>query len=811
MNRKIKNIFIFSFLIATCSERSIHAESDVASSLKPSQKESDDALFEMAFGKKQKEKRIKLPLFLDRLSLGEVSFYIKGDKLLFVNSFELKFALARKINQEMVDKIPDSEKLAIKDLPDGILIKLFVDSLYSSVELAPYYYENNRIISDVYPEITGKKIYTASPFSHIFNYWYDFNRYENSGDEHSLDFSSAFNINSFVLENEFHWQKDFDENKLTRRQSTLTKDFESSGVRFQVGDVTFPTMNMQSQLTLLGATFKKEHTINPYRKIKPVNQFEFILDHKSYVTILVNDRPVRSEILDKGKHSIEDLVLDFGRNNIKIMIKDFGGEEKVYSYNWSGSNDLLRAGYNTYALSLGVKNTFKGVEPNYGNSDDYVLSANYMQGMSNNLTLGTFLQNEQEQSNLGASAFTSFSFGNLRFENSLSKNKLENDGQSKVGFSSELELENNLNSRFGDIRTILSYNYKSPFYSQFDSILKENVFRDTFRFDLSWYFNNYLNYSAGYDLQVASRAYDEDRITYSLGLGVRPFKNGVFNFSYQYRSDEDGKIENLFNMFFNYSFDDDHTYISTYHDLENHVNQVSLNHYPNKSQDSFYYRSRYNDEIDGQNASLSIGYRSRYFESEVTGVAHEGESDQINARLRGSIISTSSHTTFSTPVYDSFAYIKGKNSLEDKKIGLLNDVGGTGKKEFKNIITVPQLSSYHYFPVYMDPTHLEFGTSYDFEHFYLFPKYRSVVEVELGNVKSFTVYGKFKSSKLALKTGEMIRNDGFSVPFFTNRKGQFVVESMMPGSYEIFIENKKTRYDFNISDAKNPVINIGEL
>lgn len=777
-------------------------------------KQSEDKLFEKAFGSKQKEKRIKIPILIDKVSLGEVSFYILGKRITGIDTKELKEALLSKIEPSKIDTIFKDNKnsrVALADLPDDFKITLHLESLYVSLSLPPYYYENKRLISESYPDIAGKQIFTPVDYSHILNYWYDASIFEGQSAKHSLDLSSALNLKGYVLENDFNVTNIDSNTTITRKSTTLVKDFEESEARLQVGDFNFTTMNLQSQMTLLGFNYSKDYSLNPYKKIKPINQFEFILEHKSYVTIYVNDRPVRSEILEKGKHSIEDLVLDFGRNNIKISVKDFSGEQKEFKYSWAGSNELLRSGLSLYSHSFGVRSFYNDLKISYDQASDLVYSGFYQYGISDTLTTGLFSQIDKDQKLLGTSAFNSTSLGNLRFEVAA----LDDKPSERMGMTTNFEIENSFNSRVGDIRLVLAHQYKSPFYTPFNTVASENLFLHTFRFDTSWYINSYINYSLGFDQEIARKPELEDRITMSASVGLRPFRNGSLNFTYQNRKSETSEVSHLFNIFFNYSYDEKNLFLTTFHDIENKSNQVSLNHIPDKKQDSFYYRTRFDENQTSNKAEFSAGYKSRYFESEISGSSNQGKADYYNARLRGAIVSTLSNTTFSPPVYDSFSVIKGINSLEEKKIGLLNDVGGIGKKEFKNKLFIPQLSSYHYYPIYMDPTHLDIGNSYDYENFYIYPKYKSVVEVGLGNVKSFTVFGKFKDSKLSLKVGELVRDDGFTVSIFTNRSSKFVAQGLLPGKYEIFIENKRTNKYFNIKDdeqtKKLVVIQLGEL
>ncbi|EQC46231.1 fimbria/pilus outer membrane usher protein [Bacteriovorax sp. Seq25_V] len=772
-----------------------------------SQELSEEQMFQQAFGKKVLEKRIKIPLLLDNASLGEVSFYLKGREIIAVDTKELKEALGTKILPHYLSNFGDKEKIGINEIPKDIDFKLHLDSLYVALNLAPYYYENNRLIRDNYPNLSGKKIFTQAPFSHIFNYWYGFQKRENRTEDHSLDMSSALNYEGFVLENNVEWFKRDGESTFRRKKSVIVKDLIEYESRLQLGDVSYETTSLQTQLNLLGFSYAKNFSLNPYKKIQPINEFEFILERQSYVTIYVNDRPVRTEVLDKGRHSIEDLVLDYGRNNIKIAVREFNGIEKEFLYSWGSSTELLREGLSSFSHSIGVKSNYRDTTLSYEDTDSIMYSGFYKRGINRTFTFGGLTQFDKDQQLLGFSALNSLSFGNVDFEFAGIKDKTSDH----IGVKSILDLENSFSTKHGDMRLLFGHEYSSPFYASFGSIVLENKFLHKFRFDFSWYLNSYINFSLGRNTDISRVNKLSDRVTHSLGLGLQPVRNGKITFSYQNRRNEYKNTEHIFNVYMNYSLDEKKLYLNSFHDTQNDSHLVQVSHLPNQKQDSFYQRARVEKSPSQKSGKITGGFRSRYFEAESSITGEEGHDATIDLSLRGAIVSTVNSTTFSSPVYDSFALVQGKNSLEGKKIGLLNDIGGIGKKEFRRKLFIPQLTSYHYFPIYMDPTYLELGSSYDYENFFIYPKYRSVVEVGLGKIRSYTVFGRLENKDSVLKVGEFVGADGYSVPFFTNRRGQFSVESMLPGVYEIFIENKKIATRFEIKDQPNTVINLGVL
>lgn len=775
--------------------------------------QSEADLFEKAFGQRIKTKTISLPLLMDRTSLGEMNFSVQGENIESFNGERLRILLGKHVSHELLEKIPRQKKVNLEQLQKNtkeIELEFFPESLFVQIKFPAKYYQRQRTIYDNRPDILGKKIYDVEKYSHILNYWYEFQKNAGEQQRHELDLESNLTLNGYVLENDFDFNVSETKTEFYRRSTRLVKDFIAREARLQVGDIDFTTTNLQSQSTLLGFSYAKDYSLNPYKKIKPINQFEFILAQRSYVTIYVNERPVRSEILDKGRHSIEDLVLDYGRNAIRIVAREVAGNTKEFEFSWSGASELLREGLSLYSHNLGVKSV-QNEKVTYQDLDTLTYSGFYQYGFSSLITGGISLQVNQDHYNGGPTLFTSTPLGNLRLETALSRHKIAD----KSGFTIDAELENAFNLKAGDVRTSFGYQYLSENYSNFDTTFNMQKFSQIFKFDFSWYLNQWINLSFDVNKSIARNTSLNsnlaDRELYAVGLGLSPIRDLRISSNYGIRRNEQSETSHEFTIFLNYSFAGSSHHLNTFHDTENNRHTAQINYTPDKKQDAFYYRGQLEKSSQDKTATLTSGYKSRYFDSEFTYVGRNDRDDDYRAKLRGALIWTPTFLRLSPSVYNSFALIKGKNSLDKKKVGLINDVGGVGSKEFRQEIFLPELSPYHYYPIYMDPTHLEHGTSYDNDHFYIYPKYKSVINVELGNVKSHTVFGRLTAAGQGLKVGEFIRKDGYTIPFFTNRKGRFALESVLPGNYEIWVSGKMILKDLIIGADSETIINLGSI
>ena len=765
-------------------------------------------LYEKVFGTKQREQAVRLNVFLGMKYLGECDFVLKGTQVISVDGTCLRNQLLPIFEEEFVSHIAP-KKIALTDLSKDI--KLFYDpsEVKIIIDIPAQFYKLNA--KEVYygPKTFGKKIFRPSKWSHILNYWlqYDFEENDSRGrsnNDYELDLDSSLKFGDLVLENRFELTDDIRKESFTRKRSRLTYDMPKSDLRLSFGDIDTQVLTTQSRLNLLGLSLSKNFALNPYNRITPINEFEFVLERRSFVTIYINDKPVKSEIFEEGRHSIRDLILDFGRSRVKIVAKEVGGDTREFSYQWAGSEELLRVGLSRYSFNLGVKGNYN-LEPDYESIDDTILSSFYSQGITKTYTQSFSLQYSDQSLLVGPSLIKATPLGNFRSYLNFSKDKLNE--HAGVNSLNEFEFFTQKNAR--SIRNLITYEYRSPYYASFDTESKRNEYQHILRYDMNWFFNDYIN--AGVDLErsLSYRSSDFDRQVYGLNLGLRPFRDSSFNVNFRRRKNLN-EWDTEFTLFFNMSFSETGHFVSNFYDYENKTNLAQVSYSPLDRQDTFNYFASYDTDPDSKNADLQAGYLSRYFSTDISARLTDTKNDEYEARLRGSIVMTDDFIGLTPYIADSFAYIKGKESLEDKKIGLLTQVGGVLSKEFRNTIYLPTLTSYYLYKVDMDPTHLDFGSSYDFEEFFIAPTLKSVVPVRLGRDKTFVIKGRFISDDHSLKVGNLVSVGGRSFPFFTNRRGEFVVSDVKKGEYEIWLEDKVFSKKVKVDDG-NIVINIGDI
>jgi len=164
------------------------------------------------------------------------------------------------------------------------------------------------------------------------------------------------------------------------------------------------------------------------------------------------------------------------------------------------------------------------------------------------------------------------------------------------------------------------------------------------------------------------------------------------------------------------------------------------------------------------------------------------------------------------PVTNSFALLASNENLEDQKFSVRSTSPySEGISDFLGRTVFGNLLPYQFREIQLDPGSLDIGYSLGQENYVLFPTYKSAHLLSIGAPGSVTVRGELASLgvKQDLKTGEIIGQEMRTL-FFTNRKGQFLIENLVPGEYIIRL-NDGREVPFLIPDRTKGLLEIGTL
>jgi outer membrane usher protein len=238
-----------------------------------------------------------------------------------------------------------------------------------------------------------------------------------------LNSDAAVNVLDWVLEarGDLASQPGLDTGVIVHRGDTLlTRDMPQHAVRFLAGDFAVPSAGLQASYPLLGIGAVRNFALQPYKVLRPVGSFDFVLDRPSTITVLVNGAVFQTLSLPAGRHDVRDLPLGAGVSNVELLIKDDVGVVRRIAFSAASPDALLAPGITQFSLDLG----FPLLSDVGLRSYDYahpVASGRYRAGVTSMLTLGGSFDGSLKQQVGGAALAVATSLGNLSADASASR------------------------------------------------------------------------------------------------------------------------------------------------------------------------------------------------------------------------------------------------------------------------------------------------------------------------------------------------------------------------------------------------------
>lgn len=626
------------------------------------------------------------------------------------------------------------------------------------------------------------------------------------------DFDGAFQFSRFVLEGSAHYSSD--EERVRRGDIRLVRDFPSYLLRSQAGDLIYPVMNLQSALALGGLSFSRESSLDPYRIVTPLNDQEFYLKSKSLVKVYVNGQLVRSVFLPSGRHSLLDLPLNNGVNEIRLDIRDFYGEESTITFKRFTSTKLLRAGFDEYSFNLGVLRTETDGVRHY-DEDGYglILNSFWRRGINSYWTSGAFILSNDERSNLGIENTLSTEIGVWSHELAYSRAP-----ENPRGIISRFEYTYQLSSLEGvGSRYQLTHEWTSPHYQNFLDVGGHEELAHRFGLhqgvDLSRSLS--ANLSLNYALYLAGAA----GYGASLSASWRFTRNWLLSSYVSRDRDNARKWRESYYFFLTWNIPESGQTVTASVDGQNKLQRLDWISSPYTRLGSLESRGSIQNAEDSTTADFNGSYlASRAQLSFDQGATHSKATDQtygrtgIGASFGVGIVPGG--VAVGRPIRGSFAVLRAHPELEGNVIGV-----GTSQLEGESEINsfgaalLPELTPYQYTMLSFDARELDAGLDIGDENIVLFPGYRTghFVTVGSGGVLMATgrLVHKHKGAlvPVQLKVGSMISAEGATLPFFTDRQGQYFLENLTPGRYQIYIEGVG-RAEFDLTDYRRGLIEM---
>lgn len=756
-----------------------------------------------------------LPLFDHERQLGEVKVKIEGENLISIDKASLINALKSNLQQDTLRQFenlpseinPVTMPIPLRFNPEDLKLEMPFD-----VELRSQ--ENVTLVEDYHRRYEGEAL-KPSPFGGAIN-----SRLEQTWTNHPTEedffsgqFDSFLNMNTLVLENQSFYQSNVDE-KYFRGDTRLVKDFERQQIRFQAGDVHPQIQGFMVGRPLGGLNISRNFSLNPYRLPYPTGSQNFVLQSRSFVKYFVNGTMIKSEYLPAGNYTAKDIPLNNGLNTILIEATDDLGQKKVFVFKSAASINLLNEGESRFDLSYGTPIVDQNFKREYRHEDGNLLSSFFQYGFNPSFSTSLYGQGQKNHNLLGAELIQATFLGN--FGAGYARSHLESLSGDAVGLSYQF------------LGSGTKWYFSHSIGMRYEHRSEE--FRTSILDSKSALQNNY---SANYALPIAGHMtvsfggnYGDvrnndlnDRYGFDTTLNFRLFNRHNLAFFVGRTRDENRVWNDVAYAFLTITFPESNDFVTGFYDQKQKNSKITYTH----DNENRLYKPKAMATVENY-SNGQLGEADMLMPTPVAelGVRVQGQNnldqDQVfgrgSARMNTAFVFAQENgnwaSGFSRPVTSSFVLFSPEERLKDQKIALKSTSPYTeAQTGLFGEITFANLLPYQYREIQLDPTLMDEGRTLKKEKYVLYPTYRSAHLVRLEDKGSVMLRGFLLTEDgkpWALQVGHL-----GSAAFFTNRDGEFFIEGVEAGIYELMLEGNNNKIQVQISEDDRGIKNIGIL
>lgn len=782
-----------------------------------------DELFQKFFGKSNTEdKRALIDASLGDFFIGEVSVSIVNEKIIKISAGDLKKVLTDKIRPEQLEKynLGDSDT-APEELPFKIEYhpaELRVSIIIPIENLKP---SDANVYDELIPYYS-RKATDPAPFSMGLNYKLEqtLNNKTNQEDAFTAQTDAFLNIKKVALENQMQYLSTRVGQKWGRQGTRAIFDRPNRMQRIEAGDVNFPIVGYQQSFALGGVSFYRDFSLNPYRMVTPTSSLEYRVESRSLVKTYVNNILLKTEYMNSGTYSVRDIPLNNGINRIVIELTDEFGVTKSFTFNESGSLDLLAEGISRYALASGYISFDENGNKEYEDKRGVFTSGFYQHGHSKNWTASAYAQGNKAYTLLGTNHIFSTKFGNFSMDIGGSKNDFESGVVTQASYQLNL-----FGAYWYDSHTLTTkLEYRTKYFNEVEVGTNfKNRFDYTATASYSVPLFERFNVALGGTYQNPTTA-NNARMAYNGSLTTKIFESSSLT-AYAGRSRDEFKTwSNQIYFFFNMTFGESSTFASAFYDKESQTKRLTVIRDTGIKYNDLKMSASVDDNAQSKNGSIDLQYNSVLADLGVREdvIKNDGQSAGSKTSLRFlssfAFVHNGDDSAFSIgrPISNSFVIFKPNSDWKGQKFGVQTSSGtNDAATGLFGEAVVSGLTPYQYRRLQLDPSQLEPGYILGQESFVVYPRKGSGHLFVIGKSGLLVLRGKIldKSQKpLALKVGFWTSLSGKSTPFFTDREGEFFVEGIEAsvGTIQIDDENfRPTRLD--LSREKQGIVEIGNI
>jgi outer membrane usher protein len=619
------------------------------------------------------------------------------------------------------------------------------------------------------------------------------------------------NLGIATLESTAHYLE-YDEHPFERVDSSLVHDFEDEQVRLRLGDYATDITGFQTAMPAGGIQIQKQFNIYPDRNALNRRSTQIQVKNNSLLEVFVNDILITRARVTPGPYNLKDLPLLYGRNTVRVVITDDFGTKQEFLVNMLFDDQILSKGVNDFSYQAGrpsyflgnqkkyYEDSFSSLYHKYGLTDQVTVSLNHQNFLSSNLYgLGAGFLSEYGTNFVDVAHYTDddvHGAGAARWRYNSPEANYKGFDRFRVFLGAEFRAEKFL--------TISPTLFTQPdFKEKYDAVLQKQI-------------TDRSSFSVGFTKTIGQHFGIND-LSYRAVYQNQFLKTWRFDVAYS-RSEQIPNSDQL-QFSLNWVEQEGKAQATLAHDTSNNISSIR---YAKNSRFNYndFQMSMYgakqkdrNTGVESQNMDLFASYYAPKYEISGQANSSSNGTELANSErlsLGTALAWTTDSLSISRPITDSFAVIQAEglsprqrltipNGLEEDRIQIKNNES----------FVYANLTSYVDRPLKLDSTGLGASGRLDREAYILRPKYRAGLFVPLKVVKSLTLKGKLESAKpdqASYQYGRILDSEGkvFSSNFFTDESGNFVVDGLNYGKYQIELS------DLRLKKINFELVDIGE-
>jgi outer membrane usher protein len=627
----------------------------------------------------------------------------------------------------------------------------------------------------------------------------------------------AARIGRVVAETEAIYQPGSNGVDFQRLGSRFIYDDLNNLIRWTGGDLQPVTRGFQSSPDIAGISlFRSYSVLQPQQIVRPRGDRSFRLDRPSTVEIQANGQIVRRLQLQPGVYNLRDFPFTQGSNDIRVSILDDAGRSEILRFNVFLDQSQLARGLTEFGFYAGVEAPLEADGPNY--SDDFIMTGFVRHGFSDFLTAGLNFQANGDAQMGGVEAVWAMPIGTVAANFSISH--IDGFGSGRAVLVTFQRLIQRPNGRSDSLS--LFFESRSRNFGPVDTFIPSNPYDWEVGGGYSHAFTDAVY--GGVDGRY-SHGRDGTRDAWNL-RGTMGYRiNDQFTLTGDVRWEQDTigrRVSGLISLTVRLGR---YSNLRADYDTRFDRARLSFNSLHGQGVGSYNLAA----DIERSNFGSGINLAANYFTNRAElGLSHFGTfaddfgnslNQRTSLRFATSLAIADGEFSMGRPIYDSFAIVRGHQSLRNASILVdPSPFGFTAATGSLGTAVHPSLSSYAERTITVDAPTAPAGVDLGQGSFRVFPPYRSGYVLEVGSAYSVTALGRLLNrdgEPVALVTGtatEIAHPNREPVQIFTNREGRFGATGLAPGRWRVQMNDElRSSFIINVPEGTEGVIRVGDL